>query len=409
MILSRYTYETQFVDLAERMDYMEEQTRKKYEFLLSGQEEAMDFKTGKQPDIQDGGNEFIIGHLLRRARLWKKLTLQQVARGICKKNTLERLEKEEGEIFSGFDRHFLLRSLLNRMGMFAGKFEFYYDGKERQKENLRAWLVNWRENLEIRKRDEGFCKFPETGEDGEATWIPKEKHTEFLEKLRLPENASYEAAIDAYADIYHVEWECVWVLWQKRIRALSQDELPEEARRTWEELFAQKLFYIQEEWEFLYALAEYFKRKKEYKITEEIYGKMYQNAVKPGMDDERQLELLPGFCRVYGKFLWERNGNGSCGEIKPEDILIRGIWLNLKFRRMYSLYDLMETYCSVLYGRLSDPSKENLRKKGKNNKKNCGTIENFVEEVDLKEEKERKIVAELLQYEQYLVALEIAQ
>ncbi len=388
---------------------MEEQIKRKYEILLSEPEERTDSVAGKQVGAELEKNEFSIGHSLRRARLWKGLTLKQVAQGICKKSVLERLEKGWGENFSGFEHHLLLRSLLNRMGMFAGKYDFYYDEKERGKEALRKWLVAWRGSFGGGKDRNAWCTFPATGEKQGAAWTSQQKQTEFLKELRLPEGASYEEASGAFEAMNDVEWERIWVSWQKRIRALSQDELSEEARRTWEELLTQKLFYTQEEWEFLYALAEYYKRKKEYKKTEEIYGRMYQNAMGFGMDDERQLELLPEFCLIYGKFLWEHKENGKYGEHRAQDILMHGIQLNLKFRRIYFLSDLMETYCAKRYDMLSDASKEDLRKQRKSDRKPEDSITKFLEEIDLKDENEIKIVAELLQYGQYLAALWMAQ
>lgn len=349
---------------------MTEKVREKLKTLL--------VKKGLQEKGKTEQFAFLIGDLIHSMRIRRNFIIEDVVQGICGIATLERLKHGDGEEFPDSS---LLTLLFNRMGVSAEKFEFYFDKNGEERMMIRECLVKWRQAAVAG-----------------VSFLENEMIHVLYQRLRLEKGASYEQALKAYTRKYSVTWEKRWAYWQYLIYKLASDSLIEEVRKAWEELSAWKLYYTEEEWEFLYALASYFAKVGDYENANKVYAKMYQNATGSkntvnycqGMDEERQLELLPKFCLVYGGFLSEYEKMREADQKRqgvdvftvPEwdagEIFLYGIQLNCKFSRDYMLYELMEAYCLLLYGRMCNQR-------------------DAVQSLDL------------LRYEQYLVALEIAQ
>lgn len=387
--------------------------------------------TGQNLNAVPEQQKFYLGGLLRKERLQRGLTMEDVAEGVCLINTLHKIEQDTAKEEKKSPSYFLVCSLLTRMGMSAEKFEFYYDQKEAFQEKERTQLSAWEKYYRKNKRigsliDITSEKQNSSGKDIEENKIVwktegiKENKNDFERKgesLPFDDDTAYKQTLEVYKKKHHTVWENIWADWQLRIAELSCDILPKNLKNIWQELTVRKLFYTEEEWQFLYALAAYVERKKEYEKANKVYFQMYQNAMKEGMDDQRRQELLPEFCLMYGTFLKDYEKMQGTGTELPilykrtEEIFLQGISINQKFGRAYFLHELLNEYFSVLCGRFYTfyNNKQNREEQFERNAFFDFLFMQYYQNLGYKNEKEAReeTVNKLLKYGKYLVAWEI--
>ena len=181
--------------------------------------------TGECEEAKTEEAELPIGFLLWQERIRRDFAVEDVADGICGKTTLERMENVEKmecmlkqtKLAESSDC-FLVCSLLNRMGMSAGKFEFYCSKGEEENRAARNRLVAWRVLLAAEKRQAG-----ESGKELEACNNLKLKYS-FTSRAE----ADYKQALAVYEEKHHAAWDRMWVYWQCYIYELSCNRLPQE-------------------------------------------------------------------------------------------------------------------------------------------------------------------------------------
>lgn len=434
---------------------MEEALKEKLERLITEEKE----KCEKGQDSKEP--EFLLGYMLWQERVKRNFVMEDVVKGICSKTTLERFErveeleqmlenveskKNEKEKTEEDPDYLLLHFLLNRMGMSAEKFEFYYDQKEKEDKEIRDWFMILEEKEKLKRGFEDYVRNKDTLEiDIDKNEQKKNITNKLYKELYLIGLNNYEQALIMYKKKKHTMWDKIWIYWQQLIYQLVCDHYSGEIEEKWNDLCAQNLFYTDEEWKFLYTLAAYYRHRNNYKEANKVYLQMYLNAIGEKnmtknkmtgkkikllsklkkftygeenkkdniisnlsencvgrnefvMDEERQLEILPKFCLTYGKFLWEyeklQRKEDKDVYWKPEEIFLYGIQLNVKFGRNYFLYELMENYCKLLFEKWNDFTNLNLISE---------------KESKIIEKSKRKYLKELIKYEQYLLAWEVAR
>ena len=250
--------------------------------------------------------ELLLGRTLKRIREHRQISLEDLAEGICPVSELSAMEK-------GTKVNLLLTSAyLLRMGKSVNKFEFYSTNTEYEKKKKRDQIVQ--------------------------TWKSGE-----LDKA--------ETLLEEYRRDYRTRLGGVWDNWQKLCIQLCRDILPEKQEKLWKALMARKLYFIQEEWDYLWELVKYYERSGNVERAREVYALMYQNCMVvgvflpqdgKGMDEERKLEILPMLCLQYGRFE-HRQGR----TMEAIQVVNDAISLLLRNMRMDYLYELLEERLSI--------------------------------------------------------------
>lgn len=280
---------------------MEEEIRKKYERLLVPPD-------GSGPVGEMTEKELLLGRILKKIREHRQISQEDLAEGICPISVLATIE-------NGTKANLLLTNiLLTRMGKSSEKFEFYYTNGEYEQQREREQI------LELWKSD---------------------KLSEAMKQIRL------------YERRYKTKFNTSWSDWQRRCIMLKQDTLPKKFEQLWLELQRRKLYFTQEEWDFLWELAKMYERTEQKEKLREVYSLMYQNSVDitkiseldgHGMDEERQLEILPLLCLNYGRFEHKEEHLEEA-----ETVLNTGIELLIRNMRLYYLRELLEERTQLCY------------------------------------------------------------
>ncbi len=237
---------------------MREEIRQRYERWIG--------KPGERIKIAPLAREdYFLGGILKQMREYLRIPLELMAEGICNRSELDVMER-------GAKANWLVANIyLGRMGRSIGKFEFYFTEEEYQRLDKRNLIKKlWRED-----------------------------HLEDAEGL-----------LAEYAGEEDTKYARYWRSWQENCIALRRGKLPENHKKIWEELEKQCLYFLPEELDYLYELADFYQCRQEEMRARKVYALMYQNAMMKGflpgeegkMDEERGLEVLPKLCLQYGHF-----------------------------------------------------------------------------------------------------------
>ncbi len=273
---------------------MKDEIREKYRILLGtlGENKRVGEMTEK---------ELLLGKTLKQMREHRQISLEDLSKGICAPSAMTATE-------NGIKASLLMTgAYLTRMGKSVNKFEFYST------------------NLEYEQQ----CK--------------RDNIIELWKTERLAEAGKYLAEYDRQ---FRSKFCGCWSKWQKYCIMLREGELPREHKEIWEELTQQKLYFTQEEMDYLWELAKLYKQKNQVEYVRQTYHLMYQNTMATGvflpqngrgMDEERKLEILPELCLCYGRFEHMQGRNQEAVQI-----LSTAITLLQESMRMKWLRELLE-------------------------------------------------------------------
>ncbi len=253
--------------------------------------------------------ELLLGRTLKRMREHRQIPLEDLSKGICAPSDMMAME-------NGIKASLLMTgAYLTRMGKSVNKFEFYST------------------NLEYEQQ----CK--------------RDKIVELWKTQNLEEAGKRLAEYDRH---FRSKFSESWSNWQKRCIALRGDRLPEKYQEVWKELDEQRLYFTQEEMNYLWELAKYYERRKDVVHVRETYSLMYRNTMATGiflpqsgrgMDEERKLEILPELCWSFGHFEHMQGRHAEALQILDTAIaLLRGSM------RMTMLKELFEERVGILRG-----------------------------------------------------------
>lgn len=281
---------------------MEDGLKEKYDRLLGNVE-------GPNHVGEMTEKELLLGRTLKRMREYRQISLEDLSEGICAPSDMAAME-------NGIKASLLMTAAyLTRMGKSVNKFEFYSTNSEYGQQCKREQII------EVWKRG-----------DLEAA------------KLSLAE----------YEKHFQSKFSRRWSIWQKRCIALRGGILPEEHIAVWDGLVHQKLYFTQEELDYLWELAGFYGRRDDTGKVREVYALMYRNTMATGMflpqncrgmDEERKLEILPGLCMAYGHF---EHLQGQEGEALQ--ILDTAVELLRKNMRMELLKELLAERMEIYKG-----------------------------------------------------------
>ncbi len=267
--------------------------------------------------------ELLLGRTLKRMREHRQIPLEELAKGICAPSDMVAME-------NGIKSSLLITgAYLTRMGKSINKFEFYST------------------NLEYEQQ----CK--------------RDNIIELWKAQNLEEAGNRLAEYDRY---FRSKYNESWSNWQKCCIALRRDNLPERYGKIWEELVGQKLYFTQEEMDYLWELVKYYERRMDVVHIRETYSLMYRNTMATGMflpqsgrgmDEERKLEILPELCLSFGHFEHMQGRAADALQVLDTAIsLLRGsmrmrMLEELLAERMTILKELWENGSDVeVYGRM---------------------------------------------------------
>lgn len=281
---------------------MEDGLKEKYNRFLGNVEEAN--RVGEMTE-----KELLLGRILKRMREYRQISLEDMSEGICAPSDMMAME-------NGIKASLLMTAAyLTRMGKSVNKFEFYSTNSEYSQQYKREHII------EVWKRG-----------DLEAA----------------------KAYLAEYEKRFRSKFSQRWGSWQKRCIALREGILPAEHAAVWEGLEHQKLYFTQEELDYLWELAGLYGRWGDAGKVREVYALMYANTMAAGMflpqntkgmDEERKLEILPELCMAYGHFehLQEQ-------DMEALQILNTAIELLQKNMRMKLLRELVEERMNIYKG-----------------------------------------------------------
>lgn len=273
---------------------MKDEVLEKYSRLLGNEEEPN--RVGEMTE-----KELLLGRTLKRMREYRQISLEDMSEGICAPSDMTAME-------NGIKASLLMTAAyLTRMGKSVNKFEFYSTNLEYSQQCKRDHIVEVWKNGEL-EAAKGYL-------------------------------AEYERH-------FRSKFSQRWGDWQRRCIALRGGELPGEYREVWEGLVRQKLYFTQEELDYLWELAGFYERTGEADRVHEVYALMYQNTMatgmflpqnSKGMDEERKLEILPELCMAYGHFEHTHGRNEDALRV-----LDTAVELLQKSMRMKLLRELLE-------------------------------------------------------------------
>lgn len=238
---------------------MEDGLKEKYDRLLGNVEETN--HVGEMTE-----KELLLGRILKRMREYRQISLEDMSEGICAPSDMMAME-------NGIKASLLMTAAyLTRMGKSVNKFEFYSTNSEYSQQYKREHII------EVWKRG-----------DLEAA----------------------KAYLAEYEKRFRSKFSQRWSIWQRRCIALREGILPEGHATVWEGLCHQKLYFTQEELDYLWELSKLYGKRNDVGKVREVYALMYRNTMttgmflpqnSKGMDEERKLEILPELCMAYGHF-----------------------------------------------------------------------------------------------------------
>lgn len=273
---------------------MKDEIREKYRILLGtpGENKRVGEMTEK---------ELLLGKTLKQMREYRQISLEDLSKGICAPSDMTAME-------NGIKASLLMTgAYLTRMGKSVNKFEFYST------------------NLEYEQQ----CK-----------------RDNIIELWKTEKLAEAEKCLEEYDRQFRSKFCGCWSKWQKYCIMLREGKLPKEHEMIWKELTQQKLYFTQEEMDYLWELAKLYEKKNEADHVRKTYSLMYQNTMAAGaflpqngrgMDEERKLEILPELCLCYGRF---EHTQGRTKEAVR--ILSTAITLLQESMRMKWLQELLE-------------------------------------------------------------------
>lgn len=273
---------------------MKDEIREKYDRLLGNLGERS--RVGEMTE-----KELLLGKTLKRMREHRQISLEDLSEGICAPSDMTAME-------NGIKVSLLMTAAyLTRMGKSVNKFEFYSTNLEYDQQCKREHII------EVWKR----------GDFGAAKDYLAEYDRRFRSKFS----------------------QC-WSTWQKRCVALREGALPEDHDAIWKRLFNQKLYFTQEEMDYLWELERFYEQRGDTEKVRDVYALMYRNTMATGvflpqngrgMDEERKLEILPELCMGYGHFEHMQGRKEEAAKI-----LGTAISLLQKSMRMKLLQELLE-------------------------------------------------------------------
>lgn len=273
---------------------MKDTTKQKYDKLLGDQKKKK--KVGEMTE-----KELLLGRTLKKMREHRQISLEDLSRGICTPSDMAAME-------SGTKSSLLMTNVyLTRMGKSVHKFEFYSTNEEYEQQYRRELIIDLWKSDELDSAQDRLAYY--------------ERH--FRSKCNER-----------------------WSWWQRLCIGLRKGKLPEKHEKVWQELVRQKLYFTEEELDYLRELARLYERQGETERVGEVYALMYSNTMAvgvfppesgKGMDEERKLEILPQLCLDYGRF---EHAQGRRTEAIR--ILDAAIGLLQKSMRMQLLKELLE-------------------------------------------------------------------
>lgn len=238
---------------------MEDEIKRKYDYLIESGKGG--YRVGEMR-----AKELLLGRTLKRMRERRQIPLEELASGVCTVSDMAAME-------SGTKASLLLTNIyLTRMGKSMNKFEFYSTNEEYDQQYKRDLIIELWKSGELDGAQDRLAYY--------------ERH-------------------------FHSKCNEQWSRWQRFCISLCKGKLPEEYRGIWQELTHQKLYFTQEELDYLWQLARLYELRGEPEQVRKIYELMYKNTMAVGvflpeygmgMDEERKLEILPQLCLDYGSF-----------------------------------------------------------------------------------------------------------
>lgn len=275
---------------------MKDKTKQKYDKIMGDEKDKKKAKVGEMTE-----KELLLGRTLKKMREHRDISLEDLSKGICTPSEMAAME-------SGAKSSLLMTNVyLARMGKSVNKFEFYSTNAEYDQQFKREVII------ELWKSDEL------DGAQDRLAYYDRHFHSKYNES---------------------------WSYWQRLCIGMRKGKLPEKHEKIWKELVLQKMYFTEEELDYLRELARLYERQGETERVRKIYALMYSNTMAvgvfppesgKGMDEERKLEILPQLCMDYGRF---EHAQGRRTEAVA--ILSTAIGLLQKNMRMQLLRELLQ-------------------------------------------------------------------